>query len=286
MAIYARSYRPYSGAITARALRPLILVRYSYRRLFQSKFLGFALMLSGVYPLACAAFIYISHNQMLLTLMNQQPGAFPKVDGRFFYIFSVVQGAAAYVLTSLIGPGLVAPDFTNGAMPLYFYRPFSRTQYVTGKLLTLMVLLSVVTWVPGLLLYAIQASMAGQDWLVSNVWLGRSIALGLITWTLLLSLLALAVSAWVKWRIAAAAVILGIFFLGAGFGGAVNAVMHTGYGALIDLSQMMHVVWSDMFRYDSGSEIPVGVAWLVLGTTGAACLWLLSRRVRAFEVTR
>lgn len=286
MAIYARSYKPYDGPVTARASRPLILVRYSYTRLFQSKFLVLALVLSICYPLVCAAFIYLSHNQLLLTLMNQQPGNFPKVDGRFFYVFAVVQGAAAYVLTALIGPGLVAPDFSNGAMPLYFCRPFARAEYVLGKLLTLMFLLSMVTWLPGLVLYGIQASMAGSDWVSANLWLGRSIFVGLFAWTLLLSLLALAVSAWVKWRIAAAAVILGIFFLGAGFGAAVNAVMHTGYGSLIDLSQMMHVVWSEMFRYDSGSEIAIGEAWLVLGGTAAACLWLLSRRVRAFEVTK
>lgn len=286
MAIYARSYKPYAGPVTARVTRPLILVRYSYTRLFQSKFLVLTMALSICYPLFCAAFIYLSHNQLLLTLMNQQPGTFPKIDGRFFYTFSIVQGAAAYLLTALIGPGLVAPDFANGAMPLYFCRPFSRAEYVIGKVLTLMILLSLVTWVPGLVLYGIQASMAGSDWFGDNLWLGRSIFVGLLTWTTLLSLLALAVSAWVKWRIAAAAVILGIFFAGAGFGAAVNAVMNTAYGSLIDLSQMMHVVWSDMFRYDSGSEITLGEAWLVLGGTAAFSLWMLSRRVRAFEVTR
>ena len=286
MAIYARSYRPYAGALTARLLRPLILVRYSYTRLFQSTVLVLALALSVCYPLGCAAFIYVSHNQMLLMLMNQAPGTFPKIDGQFFYVFCVVQGAAAYLLTALIGPGLVSPDFTNGAMPLYFCRPFSRTQYVTGKLLTMMVLLSLVTWVPGMVLYGIQASMAPSGWVDANVWLGRSIFVGLLTWTLLLSLLALAVSAWVKWKIAAAATVLGVFFAGAGFGAAVNAVMHTPYGSLIDLSQMMHIVWSDMFRYDSDAEVTVAEAWMVLGGTAGACLWLLSRRVKAFEVTK
>ncbi len=171
-------------------------------------------------------------------------------------------------------------------MPLYFCRPFSRTEYVAGKLMTLMILLSLVTWVPGLLLFGIQASMAGWDWVGDNLWLARGIFVGLLTWTLFLSLLALAVSAWVKWKLAAAAVVLGIFFAGAGFGAAINSVMRTSYGSLIDLSQMMHIVWSDMFRYDAGAEIPVQLAWVVLGACAAVSLWLLSRRVRAFEVTK
>src|SRR5262245_9178802 len=101
MAIYARSYRPYNGPLTQRLLRPIILVRYSYSRLFGSKFLLLFLVLSVCYPIACAAFIYLSHNQALMILLQMQPASMPQVDGRFFYVFSVVQGAAAYLLTAL-----------------------------------------------------------------------------------------------------------------------------------------------------------------------------------------
>jgi ABC-2 type transport system permease protein len=285
MAIYTRSYRPYAGAVTPRVARPFILVRYSYSRLFQSKFLVIAMALSICFPLVCAAFIYLSHNPLLLALLNQGPGVLPKVDGRFFYWFAVVQGGTAYLLTAIVGPGLVAPDFANGAMPLYFCRPFARTEYVAGKLVTLMFLLSLVTWIPGLVLFCIQASVVG-GWAAENLWLARAIVSGLLIWTLFLSLLALAVSAWVKWKLAAAAIILGIFFAGAGFGAAINAVMRTAYGSLIDLSQMMHVVWSDMFRYDAGLEIHVGEAWMILGACAAVSAWLLSRRVKPFEVTK
>ena len=46
-------------------------------------------------------------------------------------------------------------------------------------------------------------------------------------WVLLLSLIALAVSAFVKWRIAAGALLLGIFVAGAGFGTAINNIVRT-----------------------------------------------------------
>jgi len=94
----------------------------------------------------------------------------PQIDGRFFYFYSIVQGALAYLLTAFVAkPGFAG--FANGAMPLYFSRPFSRTEYVAGKIGVLLVLLSLITWIPGLVLFAIQASIAGWDWTKLNLWL-------------------------------------------------------------------------------------------------------------------
>jgi len=66
---------------------------------------------------------------------------------------------------------LVTPDFANGAMPLYFSRPFSRAEYVGGRITVLLILLSLITWVPGVVLFAIQASIEGWDWTQANFWL-------------------------------------------------------------------------------------------------------------------
>jgi ABC-2 type transport system permease protein len=107
-----------------------------------------------------------------------------------------------------------------------------------------------------------------------------------LIWTTILSLIALAMSAWVKWKIAAGALILGVFFAGAGFGAAINGVMRTRYGSLIDLAQVNFIVWSKLFRYDVGSGIATGDAWMALGVACAICLWLLFKKVRAFEVVK
>ena len=192
----------------------------------------------------------------------------------------------AYLLTALVGPSLVSPDLTNGAMPLYFCRPFSRLQYVAGKMSVLMALLALMTWVPGLLLFVIESSVSGWDWGWDHFWIGSGVVLGLVMWDVVLSLIALAASAWVKWRIAAGAMVLGVFFAGAGFGAAINNVLRTTNGSLIDLTQVAHTIWADLLRYDSGTEMPVAHAWVVIGITCAACVFLLARRVRAFEVVR
>jgi ABC-2 type transport system permease protein len=210
----------------------------------------------------------------------------PPIDGRFFNVYCVVQGALAFLLTTLVGPSLVAPDLANGAMSLYLSRPFSRTQYVAGKMTVLLLLLSLITWIPGIVLYLIQAGCVGWDWMRVNAWLAGSIVLGLWIWIVVLSLIALALSAWVKWKIAAGALILGVFFAGAGFGAAINNVTRTHYGDFIDLMQVVRTIWSDLFRNGSRADLSVNEAWAVLGVTCALCLWLLAKRIRAFEVVK
>jgi ABC-2 type transport system permease protein len=286
MAVYKRSYKGYTGALTSGCSRFLVVTRYSYSRLFQSRLLMIFIAACLCYPLACVVFIYISNNPAFQLLLNINDPSQVAIDGRFFYFYCVIQGAMAYLLTAVVGPGLVSPDLVNGAMQLYFCRPFSRAHYVIGKLVVLMLLLSFITWIPGLILFSIEASFAGWAWVDANLWLGMGIFIGLGVWIALLSLMALAFSAWVKWRIAAGALVLGVVFAGAGLGAVINGVLRTQLGSLIDLTQVAHTVWSDLFRYDSGTEMSVPQAWFVLGAVGALSLWMFIRRVRAFEVIR
>jgi hypothetical protein len=48
----------------------------------------------------------------------------------------------------------------------------------------------------------------------------------------------------------------------------------------------MQTIWADMFRYDSGATISVSAAWTALAVASSACVWLLARKVRPFEVVK
>jgi ABC-2 type transport system permease protein len=137
-----------------------------------------------------------------------------------------------------------------------------------------------------LILFVVQASLAGWEWTKANLWIAGSLVIGMTVWILVLSLLALALSAWIKWKIAAGGLVLGVFFAGAGFGTALNSVMRTKYGTLLNLTEVMFTVWSKLFRWPSESDISVESAWICLGVVCAICLWMLVRRVRAFEVVK
>jgi ABC-2 type transport system permease protein len=286
MAVYKRTYKGYEGGLTQAWSRFMILPRYSFARLFQSKFLLMFLAACAIYPVGAAGFIYIAHNVSFLKALNPQAGSFLEVNEKFFVFFCNFQATMAFLLTAIVGPSLVSPDVTNNAMPLYLCRPFTRSEYVLGRMTVLLYLLAFITWLPGLILFGIQADMAGWDWTRTHLWIAWGLFAGLFIWTVVLSLIALAISAWVRWKIAAGGLILGVIFVGAGFGVAINSVMRTKNGYLIDLVEMMKVIWAQLFRYDLGDGISATQAWTVLAVSSALSLWLLSRKVRAFEVVK
>ena len=190
-------------------------------------------------------------SQLELSSGNQIGGArnrdYRSIDNEFFFHFMGVQGVLAFLLTAFVGPGLISPDLANGALPLYFCRPFSRAEYVLGKSSVLAILLSQITWIPGLILFAMQASLAGPAWTWSHLWIAGSLVLSSLIWIAILSLLAMALSAWVKWRIVAGALLLAVMFFGAGFAQAVNAVLQTESGHFFNVAYLMTTVWTSLF---------------------------------------
>jgi ABC-2 type transport system permease protein len=207
------------------------------------------------------------------------------------------------------GPTLVSRDMSNNAIPLYLSRPFSRSEYVLGKLSVLFILLSLVMWVPGLLLFFFQAYLEGVGWLWSNFWIAGAILFGSLVWIVLLGLLALAVSAFVKWRVVASGALLGLFFVPSAFAEIVNNLFLTRVGHLFSPGALINNIWkglfgtfvretgrirgtrTDMFRDREFIDIvmrepPLWASWLVLALVCAFCLWLLSRKIRAYEVVK
>jgi len=286
MAVYKRSYHRYTGRLTPRWSRFLTLYRYSRQNLLRSRFLTGFYVLCFFFPLFSALEIYLLHNLSFVSRYGLDLSRLVSVNNQFFFIFMIVQGALAFLLTAFTGPGLVSPDLANGALPLYFCRPFSRTEYVAGKALALALVLSQITWIPGLVLFAIQASLAPRPWLAENGWMAASILLASWIWIAILCLLAMALSAWVKWRFVAGALVLGVFFFGAGFGHAINAVMRTELGSLVDIGGMIATVWTGLFRIPNQFSTSPAEAWSALLVVCAICLLLLMRKVRAYEVTK
>ena len=286
MAVYKRTYRGYSGPLTPSWSRFLLLYRASRRRLFESKLQTGFFSLCFFYPLLCLLGIYANANLSALPLLGQQASSLLKVDGSFFFVFLSVQSSLSFVLTAFTGPGLISPDLANGALTLYLCRPLSRTEYLLGKISVLVITLSWITWVPGLVLFFVQASLSGRQWLIDNAWLAGAILWGSLIWVFVLALLSLTLSAWVKWRIAAGALLLAIFFMGAGFAQAVNAVLRTRHGYLLDVGSLVSTIWHDLFRDGFSASIPVSEAWTALLVLAVLCLLLMMRKIRPNEVVR
>lgn len=285
MAVFRREFRPYSGRTTPLWSRFLILPRYSFRRVFESKIFLALLLASLVWPLGCAVIIYLHFNLAALQLLELPP--LISVDNRFFFNFMNVQSVMAFLLTVLAGPGLVSGDLTFNSLPLYFSRPFSRTDYVIGRMTVLVTLMSLVTWIPGLLLVSLQWGLAGNSWMTDHARVPAAIFLGSMIWILVLALLALALSAWVRWKPVAGALIFGTFFVSGGLGETINGLYNTRWGNLLNLSRLIESVWTRLFFAGNASPpVPPWSAWLSLLAICTICLLLLARKIRPCEVVR
>src|SRR5579863_3874721 len=186
MAVYRRNYKPYTGGLTPAWSRFLVIFRYSRKSLFRSKVQTGLFVVCFFFPLACLVMIYLAHSATFLAKIGI-PSQILSIDNNFFFRYMSTQGGLAFLLTAFAGPGLISPDLANGALPLYFCRPFSRAEYVLGKSSVLAILLSAVTWIPGLVLFAMQASLEGATWAWTNLWIAGSLILSSLIWISVLS---------------------------------------------------------------------------------------------------
>jgi ABC-2 type transport system permease protein len=293
MSVNKRIYRPYTGRFTSEKMRFLVLPRYAFSSLFDSRFLLAFFVACNVPALLFLAIIYVSHNPLAQAMLDVKGKVLLNIDNTYFEKFLRFQGALCFMLAAWVGPGLISADLSNDALHLYLARPFSRTEYVLGKFTVLGAMLSLITWIPGLLLIAVQADLADWAWFSKYYWVAGSMMLGSFIWIALVSLLALALSAWIKWRLSATALMLGVFFALAGFGEAVNTILRTKWGNVFKLPSAIQVVWLDLFRVPATSrfrggadDLPSWASWAVLLAFTSFCLLMLNRKLKAREVVR
>ncbi len=288
MAVYKRNYRSYSGPLSPARLRWLVITRHSLAEVFASRVSVLLFVVCLIPILISALVIYVSNSETARVLLNIRGQATTLVDNRYFFVMLQIQSWLALFLTAWIGPAMVSPDLTNGGLPLFLSRPISRAEYVLGKVLVLTAVLSAVTWIPLLLLFGIQAQLA-QGWLWKNVYLVPGLIAGAMLWIAVLAMLALAVSAWVRWRIVATGLLMGLVFIPAGFGGVISAVLRTPWGLILNVPYMLTLVWARLLRTPIGFRnevLPLYAAWIALLGVSALCLFVLNRRILARQVVR
>ena len=284
MAVYKRTYKGYNGPLTNPLWRFMVLQRYAFKAVFRSRFLLIGYVACFFAPLVAICILYLNQNASLLALVGQKAG-FLKIDGTWFHNFLTAQGVLAGLLTAFVGPGLVAPDLANGGLPLYLSRPFSRAEYILGKGMVLGSLIASITLIPLLLMFGIQSSLVGYSWFSANLYIGTGILLSGAVLMVVLILLGLSMSAFVRWRIVAGALVLGVFAAGKGFGAVINNVMRTSNGYFLDLQYLLSTIAADLFR-KTAEDAPISPlsAWVAIIVFCGLLLLLINRKLRVCEV--
>lgn len=291
MAVYKRTYKAYTGPTTQAWSRFLVLSRYSFATLFDSRLFTAFTVLCFLPFLLGFAFIYIAHSPTVqlifgINTLRAHPIA---IDGPWFVTYLAIQSWLGFFLTAWCAPGLIAQDLANNALPLYLSRPLSRAEYLLGKITVLATLLSCITWVPALILFFLQAEMEGHGWGWDNISIAGAILVCAWLFIALISLVSMALSVWMKWRMAATAAMLAVFFVVPGFGVAIDQIMRVHWGRLLSLPFDVMQIWFHMFgvpgRFRDGA-VPVWQAWATIVMVCWLAVLLLDKRLRAKEVIR
>jgi ABC-2 type transport system permease protein len=251
--------------------------------LLQQRLMVILFVVALFFPVGCIAFVYLANHLELLAGVGAVP-SFLKIDAEFFLVFMNAQSAFAVILSAFAGPNLIAADLANGALPLYFSRPLSRAEYVIARMLVLVGVLSPVTWIPGMLLFLMQSGMAGWTWFRENWYMGLAILAGFFFWIAFVSLVAMASSAYVKWRVIAGVVVLGFFFWLSGAAEFVNQVMRVEWAAVMSPARAMNQIWRAMLGAEANSGPSAVPCAIVMSSMVAVVLWVLARKLRPVEI--
>lgn len=290
MAVYKRNYSAYTGKVTGAWTRVFVLARYAFAEAWSSK-ITVGLFTLGLLPFIVFLIgIYLANNPVARLLVGNRGAQTLAIDARFFLLVLQVQCWFALVLASWIAPRLISFDLADDALPILLSHPISRPGYVLGKFIALFGSLSVVTWAPGLLLFVYQSYSSPQHWAAGNLRIFAGLLAGAAIWIAFLSVLGLALSSWVKWRVVATAIIFAVVFVPAGVGAIVSAVLRTKWGFLLNLPVMMSSLWQRLLGapdpVNMRTSLPTEAIAAMLALACFICIAMLNKRIRAREVVR
>jgi ABC-type transport system involved in multi-copper enzyme maturation permease subunit len=290
MAVYKRNYSAYTGDVTPVWTRVLVLARYAFDEAWSSKITIGLFILCLVPCLISLVVIYLADNPTARALIGARGQQMIAIDARFFLKVLQTQSWLALVLASWVAPRMITFDLADNALPILLSHPISRFGYVFGKFIALFGSLSLVTWIPCLLLFVYQGYSSAQPWAMSNLQIAMGLLAGSLIWIAFLSMVALALSSWVKWRVVATGVIFAAVLVPAGVGAIVSAVLRTKWGLLLNVPVMMANLWQRLLgapeSINERLSLPTLPIAVMLSLACLVCVGMLNKRIRAREVVR
>jgi len=278
MAVRDRAWHPWRGRSLGPAHRILVVARYGARGALASRSFLALLAVCGLPSVAAAVAVWFSHNTSLIPAPAVTEWLAGVPDWVFLRLFTW-QATAAALITVLAGPRLMVADLANRGLDLILARPITARGYLVGKVAALFVLTSPVTWMAGLGVILVHGVAAGAGWWWDGLQLALAYFVGHVAWILVISLLTLAVSAWIGQAPLARILLLATFFLLSSIGGAVNLATGTALGEILDplLAATSVVRW--LFGQATPSQLPVAANWATLATVVVASWVVLHRRI-------
>ena len=277
MPIHDQGYRRYAGRRERHGRRWWVIARAGVmERLRERRFL--ALLLFAWAPFVVRAVqLYVSANVPQAGFLAATPETFREfLDQQSIFVF---------IVTAYVGSGLIANDRRANALQIYLSKPLTRVEYVTGKLVTLVVFLVGVTFLPAILLLFLQMMFAGSmTFILENLFLIPAITLFSVIQVFVSAFAMLALSSLSKSRRFVAIMYAGIVFFTAAMYQALTAITGSRAWAWISPEDTLDIIADTIFRIPNPPAMPMPAAVLTVVVVIASSIWILERRVRGVEV--
>ena len=275
--IHDQGYRRYGGRREPHGRRWWVIARAGiHERLRERRFIGLLIFAWAPF-IVRAVQMYVSSNFSQAAFLAPSAETFREfLDQQSFFIFLV---------TILVGSGLIANDRRANALQIYLSKPLTRVEYIVGKLMILLVFLAFVTWLPAILLLLIQMMFAGSTAFIrANLFLFPAITVVSAAQILLSAFAMLALSSLTKSRRFVAIMYAGIIFFTSAMYQALAAITTSRAWAFISPEDVLDVIAAGTFRSPGATTIPLPAALLVVAVLIGTSVWILERRVRAVEI--
>lgn len=277
MPIHDQGYRRYTGTRVSRRRTWWTIARVGIRSML-SRRAFIALLIASWLPFVVRAVqIYAAANLPQVQFLAPTAETFRQFLGQ--------QGTFLFFVTVYAGAGLIANDRRVNALQLYLSKPLTRTDYIAGKLAALLALVLFVTWVPAVLLVAVQVLFSGSlAFVADNMRVIPAITLFAGLEAVVVSLAMLALSSLSKSSRFVGILYAALLFFTEAIAVVLRAVMGERGLAWLSVTDSLAQVGNAVFGLPPSSDSPVLLCAVTLLAIAGVSVVVLTRRVRGVEV--
>ncbi|MEK7399809.1 MAG: hypothetical protein AAB116_22945 [Candidatus Poribacteria bacterium] len=205
MPIHDQSYRHWEGELKSHSFRWWVIAYEGLKVILRRKLFIILILTPAIIQFfVFGGLIYGFNTFGAMANINQ-------ITPDFFFRFCFQQTFFILLICVFGGSGIIANDLKSNALQLYFSKPLTRSDYIIGKVATILVMLECITAIPCILLF-IEYAVLSQDltFLRENYWLIGSIIAYSLVLNLPITFLTLALSSITKSYRYSAIILVGI----------------------------------------------------------------------------
>jgi ABC-2 type transport system permease protein len=255
----------------------MVITRAGLRTFFAKRaFLGLLLV---------AWFPFFVRAVQIYAAANLPQAQFLAPTAETFRQFLDQQQIFVFFITVYVGAGLIANDRRANALQIYLSKPLTRAEYIFGKLAILMIFLSLVTWLPAIVLLIVQISFAGNfTFLARNLFLFPAITVFSFISVTMVAAAMLALSSLSNSSRYVGILYAAVIFFTQAVYGVVYAATRSSAMSWISFSANLSQIGDVIFRQTPKYDTPWPVSLLMIVGLIVLSAVVLDRRVRGVEV--